>query len=63
METSLVVPARNEQYRLPETLDNYGEAMNQRFGEEFEIMARYWSPVHYLSCLAKSNPLHLAVYG
>lgn len=24
---------------------------------------RYWSPVHYLSSLAKSNPLHLATYG
>lgn len=38
METSLIVPAYNEKHRIHETLTAYGDAMSQRFGDDFEII-------------------------
>lgn len=38
MESSLIIPAHNEQGRLPATLTSYGEAMSRRFAKDFEII-------------------------
>jgi glycosyltransferase involved in cell wall biosynthesis len=38
LRASLIIPAYNEEDRLPQTLETYGEAMLHRFGDDFEIL-------------------------
>ena len=38
MQASLIIPAHNEEERLPRTLAIYEEAMQHRFGSDFEII-------------------------
>lgn len=38
MRASLIIPAYNEEARLPGTLSVYGEAMRRQFGNDFEII-------------------------
>jgi glycosyltransferase involved in cell wall biosynthesis len=38
LQASLIIPAYNEEERLPNTLTAYGQAMNYRFGSDFEII-------------------------
>jgi len=38
LEASLIIPAHNEEKRLPETIAAYLPAMNERFGDDFEVM-------------------------
>jgi glycosyltransferase involved in cell wall biosynthesis len=38
MQISLIIPAHNEQERLPSTLAVYGRALRRRFGGDFEII-------------------------
>lgn len=38
MQASLIIPAYNEEERLPATLDTYARAMLGRFGDDFEIL-------------------------
>ena len=37
-DISLIIPACNEENRLPQTLRMYGEAFQSRYGEQFEIL-------------------------
>jgi dolichyl-phosphate beta-glucosyltransferase len=38
LEVSLIIPAYNEESRLPGTLAVYGRVMREKFGENFEIV-------------------------
>lgn len=38
MTVSLIIPAYNEQHRLPATLIAYGEALRGRYGEDYEVV-------------------------
>ncbi len=38
MQASLIIPAYNEEERLPHTLTDYEEAMRSRFDDDFEIV-------------------------
>ncbi len=38
MQASLIIPAYNEETRLPSTLEDYEETMRRRFGDDFEII-------------------------
>jgi len=38
LEASLIIPAYNEESRLPGTLAGYGRGMREKFGENFEIV-------------------------
>jgi glycosyltransferase involved in cell wall biosynthesis len=38
MEISLIIPAYNEAQRLPATLALYGKALEERYGEQFEMI-------------------------
>jgi cellulose synthase/poly-beta-1,6-N-acetylglucosamine synthase-like glycosyltransferase len=38
LEASLIIPAHNEESRLPGTLAIYGRGMREQFGENFEIV-------------------------
>jgi glycosyltransferase involved in cell wall biosynthesis len=38
LEASLIIPAHNEEERLPETIAAYLPAMNRKFGDDFEVV-------------------------
>lgn len=38
MDISMIIPAYNEEQRLPATLELYGQVLRERFGDQFEIL-------------------------